>query len=146
MGNWVGVSLVTALTAGLFGALFSRLLFIQNNWNALSLDELKSTVEFSSIFLRGIVGMCGAAIVFFFLHSDLIAGGLVPDFKKIGLVLQKTETGDVWPQLILPNRDLALLVVWSFLAGFSERLVSNILSTTETTLGKASSEAPPLKK
>jgi ABC-type maltose transport system permease subunit len=39
--------------------------------------------------------------------------------------------------IVLPDRALALLVVWSFLAGFSERLVPHILTSTEKKLTAA---------
>jgi hypothetical protein len=32
---------------------------------------------------------------------------------------------------VVPSKDLALLTVWCFLAGFSESLVPSILSSTE---------------
>ena len=140
--SWVGLPLWTALTAGLFGAFFSRLLFIQANWNILSLDELKDAREFSSIALRGIVGMTGAAVLYFFLHAKLIGGELFPDFHTVGLhqlgPAPADPNGGVALRLIFPNAQLALLVVWSFLAGFSERLVPSILKSTETTLSEAS--------
>ena len=94
-GGWGWLPLYSALAAGLFGALFSRLLYLQQNWDALTIGGLKDARDFISIFLRGCVGMTGAVIV-----------------------------------------SLALLVVWSFLAGFSERLVPSILKDTETSLGK----------
>jgi hypothetical protein len=142
VARWVGLPLWTALTAGLFGAFFSRLLYIQAKANVLSLDELKDAREFSSIILRGIVGMTGAAVVYFFLHAKLISGELFPDFQAVGLQQSGPTSADAATslamRLIFPNAQLALVVVWSFLAGFSERLVPSILKSTETTLGQVS--------
>jgi hypothetical protein len=110
------------------------------NWNILSFDELKDAREFSSILLRGIVGMSGAVIVYFFLQSGLLGGELVPKFKDIHLLQRAPDaenTGTVALRLVFPNPELALLVIWSFLAGFSERLVPSILQSTEATLGQA---------
>jgi hypothetical protein len=140
--NWAWLPLWTAVTAGFFGAMFSRLLFLQANWNVLSLGALKDARDFTSIFLRGAVGMTGAVVVYYFLLSGVIGGGLFPQFKQIGLhQLEFNETPSVANsvplRLILPNAQLALLVVWSFLAGFSERLVPSILQTTEASLGES---------
>jgi hypothetical protein len=147
LAHWAWLPLWTALTAGFFGAMFSRLLYLQTNWNMLSLGALKDAQDFGSIFLRGAVGMTGAVIVYYFLQSGVIGGGLFPKFHEIALLqLSFSETANtnlrgnpipsnVVPlRLILPNTQLALLVVWSFLAGFSERLVPSILQSTETSL------------
>jgi hypothetical protein len=86
--------------------------------------------------------MTGAVVVYYFLLSGGIGGGLFPDFQKLGLhqlMFKDPSGGDeaVALRLILPNAQLALLVVWSFLAGFSERLVPSILQTTEASLGES---------
>ena len=86
--------------------------------------------------------MTGAVVIYFFLLSGIIGGGLFPEFKKIALhqlSFYDPSDGDgaVALRLILPNAQLALLVVWSFLAGFSERLVPSILQTTEASLGES---------
>jgi hypothetical protein len=39
--------------------------------------------------------------------------------------------------LIMPSNALALLAMWSFLAGFSERLVPSILANTESSFAKS---------
>lgn len=143
IASWAWLPIYTAATAGLFGALFSRLLYLQSKWDTLTIGGLKDAREFTSIILRGCVGMIGAVIVFFFLKSGVIGGSLFPTFSDIGIEKfpssEKKTTGNLVTALNLyyPTKDLALLVVWSFLAGFSERLVPSILRDTETTLGKA---------
>jgi hypothetical protein len=138
--RWAGLPLYTALTAGLFGAFFSRLMTLQTDGPKLSMDELRAAREFSSIALRGCVGMCGALVVFFFLQSGIVQGSLFPNFTSIGLdagSVPLTSGGTKVLNSLLPKKDLALLVVWCFLAGFSERLVPSILTSTETTIGDA---------
>lgn len=158
--SWAWLPLYSSLTAGLFGALFSRLLYLQQNWDALTIGGLKDAREFTSILLRGCVGMTGAVIVSFFLQSSVISGSLFPEFDKIGLEAAsypatggtndntvkapnihqvpapKIDQPHVTLPLIYPSKSLALLVVWSFLAGFSERLVPSILKDTESSLGR----------
>jgi hypothetical protein len=48
-----------------------------------------------------------------------------------------------WPaQIMLPSMSLALLIVWSFIAGFSESLVPTILAGAERQLGGAINARP----
>lgn len=143
--GWAWLPLWTSLTAGFFGAMFSRLLYLVTNWNIMSLGAVKDARDFASIFLRGAVGMTGAVVVYYFLLSGVIGGGLFPNFQQIGLhqvLFKESNAGvDVVPlRLILPNAQLALLVVWSFLAGFSERLVPSILQSTETSLRESGAD------
>lgn len=153
--NWVWLPLWTALTAGFFGAMFSRLTYLQGNWNMLGIGALRDARSFWSILLRGAVGMTGAVVVYYFLLAGVIEGALFPKFSEIGLEQlyfpPSAEAAEATPgdprrpvplRLILPNTHLALLVVWSFLAGFSERLVPSILQSAETSLRARARERP----
>jgi hypothetical protein len=143
ISTWAWLPLYSVATTGLFGALFSRLLYLQSNWDALTIGGLRDAHEFASILLRACVGMIGAVIVFFFLRSEIVSGGLFPDFREISIQELKPQNpppnSAVSFRLYFPSKSWALLVVWSFLAGFSERLLPSILQDTETTLGKSKS-------
>ena len=130
--QWVGFPLLTCLSAGLFGSYFSRLLYIQKNSATLSYDELVSTKDVFAIIVRGSVGVCGAALLYFFLHSGIITGALLPDVHKMSVDLSPELLE--YPHLLIANKDLALLIIWGFFAGFSERLIPSILATTERKL------------
>ncbi|MCI0467014.1 MAG: hypothetical protein L0Y57_08425 [Beijerinckiaceae bacterium] len=141
--HWVWLPAYSALFAGLFGAFFSRLLFLQTSARCVSLGAIADARRSTTILLRGLVGMCGALIVYFFLQSGILEGSVFPNFKDLGFLLvdwpgpdQKDIRGINWC-IVMPNKNLALLMVWSFLAGFSERLVPNILASTEKKLGEA---------
>jgi hypothetical protein len=141
---WTLFTLYTALTAGLLGAFFSRLIRVQGSWDNMALEEVFLHRELSYTLLRAGVGMCGALIVYFFLRSGIAAGALFPEFKTLRIdfidvndFIDATRDKAVSMSFVMPSPALALLTFWSFLAGFSERLVPGILSGTEKQLGDA---------
>ena len=129
---WSLFALYTALVSGLLGAFFSRLITVQRDWPKMSLDEVFLHREFSYTLLRAGVGMGGAIIVYFFLKSGLIDGALFPKFEK--LAMEWVQVPDKSMSFVIPSKDLALMTVWCFLAGFSEVLVPNLLTGAERQL------------
>jgi hypothetical protein len=125
--SWLRSGLYTVLTFGLLGALFSRLITLQTPRIALRTEELRNALTYRYIFLRACIGMCGALIVYFFLQSELVTGNVFPKFRE-------STSGVV---CVSDRRSLALLIIWSFIAGFSEYLVPSVLSSTERQFGGA---------
>ncbi len=146
--RWSAVVPWTVLAAGLMGALFSRLIYLQSNWTSLSLDQVEDAKLWSSILLRGSVGMCAAVVVFLFLRSGIIKGSLFPDFTQVGLNAITGNPGDPVDKVevdknlgfLVPTLGFALLIIWCFIAGFFERFVPDILAATEKKLSVAAAK------
>jgi hypothetical protein len=149
--SWTLFTLYTAVTAGLFGAFFSRLKGIQRQWTNMSLDEMFLQRDWSHTLLRGGVGVCGALIVFCFLGCEFAKGtvfeALFPHFQKIGIDPVGATNGQIVPMVsFIPTKDLSLLMFWCFIAGFSETFVSRILKNTEHNLFNATLGTQPPQK
>src|SRR5262249_29350517 len=89
--------------AGLWGASFSVLGGLKSRLDVADLDDLKVMRYYGAILTRVLIGAGGALIMYFFLRSGMLQGSAFPK-----LTLKQP-----------PDRSLALLVVWCFVAGFS---------------------------
>jgi hypothetical protein len=118
--------LYIAVSFGLLGALFSRLSVFQASYKDLSYERVVSEFLGSLIFIRLLFGMIGSIVLYYAVYGKLIGGELFPDATKLR-----------FDPATLPGPDLAKLVVWSFIGGFSERLIPEFIQRSEATAAKA---------
>lgn len=78
--------------------------------------------QWRMLFLRILYGMIGAIVFYYFIRSGLLGGTAFP------VLTRAPPTDGVTGSIPAPSQDIAKLIVWSFLAGFSERLVSDALN------------------
>ncbi len=116
--------------AGLWGAAFSMLTSLQSRIELCSFDDLKLARSWGMLFARLLVGAGAAGILYFFIVSELIDGQAFPETQT----LLEGQTA---------NGELAKLVVWCFLAGFSEKLVPGLLAKTESKVAENSPHVTP---
>lgn len=118
--------LLVGMSAGLFGAAFSMLAQSQRRASQGTLDDVDMAAQWHTLMIRGAFGICAATILYFFFQSGLLEGSLWPKLHALGV--QEVGSSKV---LKVPNRDLSLLVIWCFIAGFSENFVPSVLVRAE---------------
>lgn len=122
---------------GFVGAYFSRLSVFQRDMARLKSHEMDKGYGSGAMAVRLLVGSIGAAILYFLMMGEVLSGALFPgtDYQLF------SGAGD---QVFRPSKDLALLVVWSFIAGFSERFVPDRVSEVEARYKVAEPPPPPV--
>ena len=125
-------SFYIAVMAGLFGAAFSMMAQTRKRVEVSSLEDMKTNARFAMLLFRLGVGIGAAMILYFIFDTKVLGNGaLTPDLKQVGFDTPKRETRLIAIGALSPNRDLSLLMLWCFIAGFSEVLVPSILRRTE---------------
>ncbi|WP_176722373.1 hypothetical protein [Candidatus Thiosymbion oneisti] len=103
--------------AGAFGAAFSMMTGLRKRLAGSTFGDLKLNRCWWLILTRVLVGIGASFILYFFLRSGLVSGEAFPNLSQ--------ETVD------LSHKDFAKLFIGCFIAGFSEKLVPNLLSRTQ---------------
>lgn len=122
--------LATAITFGALGAFFSRLTAFNAAYRTLDYDDIGTLFRWNVIAIRLLLGVIGSLVLFYAQLGGLLAGELFPDFKN-WRAPETTVAGEAWL-----NANAAKLVVWSFIGGFSERLVPDTLQRLEANAAK----------
>ena len=130
--------LLVAGLAGGWGAAFSMLATLRSRLDAAELNDLKRMRSRWIIWSRPLVGAGAACILYFFLVSGLLSGSLFP--SKLGEAAAQPPAAEAVAPAAnsLAKRELALLVVWCFIAGFSEQLVPTLITKTEDRVSRQS--------
>ena len=120
---------VIAIVSGILGASFS--LLIKSRTTDLKYNELLLFENPFYIISRILIGSCAALLMFFFFYSGLLRGALFPAFQTNILINTSDVSVDVIKSTNIDISQIALLIIWCFLAGFSESLIPNLLMKTE---------------
>jgi hypothetical protein len=135
--------LVIAMASGLFGASFFMMVELQRRIAQGGVADVRDMWTVPMLLLRCIVGVGAASILYFFFRSGLLEGSLWPDLGVLGFQPVAPAVDGEGREVaylnagrrIVPNTAFALLIVWSFIAGYSQTLVPNLLLSTEGRTG-----------
>jgi hypothetical protein len=115
------LSLVTVIGMGVVGAFFSRLTRFQTDFSGLRFAEITNNYRIWVLVVRLLCGGIGAIIFYYLLRSGMLKSAVLPDWAALDMSRPSSD-----PKLT-PVTEWSKILVWSFLAGFSERLVSSSL-------------------
>jgi len=124
---------IYAFAAGLLGTTFFMIVDLQKKITDSSQSELRDMWTFRMIGLRCAFGLGAVTILYFFFQTELLGEGVWPDVSKLGFEAptREVERGPLKGSTYrLPNQNTSLLIVWSFLAGYSQTFVPRLLSKT----------------
>jgi hypothetical protein len=115
---------------GMLGGVFSTLIRIHR----LKPDGQNATAALTergnqlTVLLSPVIGGLGAVILFAILSAGLLKGSLLPDLPTIPLGPSADALESVFNVHLASSTEAAKLYVLCFLAGFSERLVPDVIS------------------
>ena len=138
INNVAKFHIIGVLVAGILGAYLSRMIAFQRSLDTLVYDDLRNGYSYYSLLIRIILGLVAALTLYFMFMGNIVSGELFPkieikDFFFISS-LQGTD-GKTPSYFVFPTINLSKLLVWSFLAGFSERLVPDQFTKLENSNG-----------
>jgi hypothetical protein len=106
---------IVVIYFGMIGAYLSRMYAFQGAADTLDYDALQSNFPLWSVFVRLIMGVIGAILMYLLIIGDLLGGNLFPS-----ATIKELWTATPFD---MPTPDFAKLLIWSTIAGFSERFI-----------------------
>ena len=138
--NLARYHMIAALWFGLIGAFMSRMIAFQRVLSVVDYDSLVTDFSIGSTLVRLIIGTLGALMMYFLIVGELVGGELFPKWSEgqlIGAITVVKPNGSVilHPTSVMDvlSKEFAKLLVWSTIAGFSERLIPNKFAALELT-------------
>jgi hypothetical protein len=140
-GNRHSYLVLLVFTAGLLGGFVS----IQQRLPKMKLDELKSlSSSWFSIILMPINGGVFSLVLMLMFIGNIVQGTLFPEYPERKII--DLSTFIYWLDNSYPDSgaDVTKLLFWSFVAGFSERFVPQIINRTidDSNSNKPSTDEP----
>jgi len=128
--NYGTYLMLHAILAGALGASYSTLTTVKTYPQDVPVEKVQTLCSFGYILSRILIGLCAAQILVFFLQSGVFSGELIPCLDREHIASMEAPDWRLIPSIIIDKR-FSLLTIYSFLAGFSEKLIPNLLSTVE---------------
>ncbi len=124
------LTMMLAMLSGSVGGFVSMQTRLQNSTSQSLpiLDRIEMETEQFSIYLSPVSGAIFAAILYFLFLGHYLQGTLFPSVDEISLASPVNFGG---------------MIVWSFLAGFAERLVPDVLTRLVNRSGATTDKTPP---
>jgi hypothetical protein len=115
---------------GMFGGVFSTLLRIQKfklgcKYEAAALSQPGNQI---TVILAPVVGGVGAILLFVMLAAGLLKCSLLPDLQTVPFAPSADALEKLFQVQLASSAEAAKLYLLCFLAGFSERLVPDVMS------------------
>jgi hypothetical protein len=130
----VKYNLIVTTFFGFLGAFMSRLVAFQNTAPSLSVDDMENGYSWQFLMVRLLVGGLSSVILYFVISGRLIGGELFPtpdDGASGGFGSLWTVHNGAGMPYEGPSANFAKLIIWCFIAGFSERFLPDSLSALE---------------